>query len=218
MLTERGAGTPPSALDVVMGLSIRSADPSTIRFLDGLVGFWLTLWLIVGAWSGVTLWQLSELGDTVTNSGHAIRSAGEALTAVGNVPLVGEKPGELGAEVTATGADIADRGQQVKHQLQQLSLLLGLAIALMPTTPVLGLYVPLRVARHRETRELRAALAAHGNTSALDRYLAERAVHSLSFSSVHHLVGDPWQAIAEGRARPLADAELARLGISRSGA
>lgn len=200
-----------------MGLSIRTADTSTIRFLDGLVGFWLTLWLVVGAWSGVTLWQLSELGDTVTNSGRAIRSAGEALTVVGNVPLVGERPAELGQEVTATGTDIADRGQQVKGQLQQLSLLLGLAIALMPTTPVLGLYVPLRVARHRETTELRAALAEHGETLEFDRYLAERAVHSLTFASVHRLVGDPWLAIAEGRARPLAEAELARLGISRSG-
>ncbi len=198
-------------------LSIRTADTSTIRLLDGLIGFWLMFWLIIGAWSGITLWQLSELGDTVSNSGEAIGSAGEALTVVGNVPVVGDRPAELGSEVTATGADIVERGQQVKYQLHQLALLLGLAIALMPTTPVLGLYLPLRMARRHETRELRDALASHQDSDGFDRYLAERAVRSMSFAAVHDLVGDPWEAMAQGRARPLADAELARLGIARSG-
>lgn len=198
-----------------MGPSIRTADASTIRFLDGLVIFWFTLWLVVGAWSGITIWQLSELGDTVTSSGEAMSSAGEALIALGDVPLVPDRPTELGQEVTAAGADIADRGQQVKYQLHQLALLLGLAIALMPTTPVVGLYIPLRVGRHREAVEIRTALARHEADREFDRYLAERAVHSLSFAAVHALVGDPWRAIAEDRARPLADAELARLGIFR---
>ena len=44
--------------------------------------------------------------------GEAISSAGEALIALGEVPLVRERPTELGQEVTAAGADIADRGQQ----------------------------------------------------------------------------------------------------------
>ena len=136
-----------------MGLQLRTADQSTIRLLDGLVIFWFVLWLVIGGWSGYTIWQLSDLGDTVTSSGRAIGSSGEALEAVGGVPVIGERPAELGKEISATGVEVASRGQEVKSQLRQLSLLLGLAIALMPTTPILGLYLPLRLARRRSAAD-----------------------------------------------------------------
>lgn len=198
-----------------MDLTIRTSDASTVRLLDGLVAFWFVLWLVVGGWSGYTIWQLSELGDTVTQSGESITSAGDALQALGGVPVVGERPLELGKETSTTGADIAERGQEVKSQLRQLSLLLGLAIALMPTTPVAGLYLPQRLARRRDLRSLEQALRTADSAATLDRYLAERAVRSMPYAEVTGLVGDPWRAIDEGRARPLADAELARVGLRR---
>jgi len=133
-------------------LTLRTADEATVRLIDSLVAFWLVFWLVIGAWSGYTIWQVSGLGDTVTTSGQALNSAGEALQAVGEVPVVGESTGELGDEVVGTAADIADRGQEIKAQLRQLSLLLGLSIALMPTTPVIWLYLP---ARRREVDRLR---------------------------------------------------------------
>jgi len=86
-----------------------------------------------------------------------------------------------------------------------------MSIMLMPTTPVLGLYLPLRWARRRETAELRRSMSRHGR----DRYLAERALQTMPFTTVHALVGDPWKAIDEGRTASLADAELDRLGIRR---
>ncbi len=198
-----------------MDLTVRTSDASTIRLLDGLVVFWFVLWLVVGGWAGWTIWNLSDLGDTVTASGESIHSAGEALESLGGVPLVGERPLELGRETSATGVDIAERGQVVKSQLRQLSLLLGLAIAFMPTTPVIGLYVPQRLARRRDLRALDQALRSTGSEAEMDRYLAERAIRSMPYAQVHGLVGDPWRAVDEGRARPLADAELARVGLRR---
>lgn len=198
-----------------MDLTIRTSDSATVRFLDGLAGFWLVLWIVLGAWSGYTLWHLSELGNTVSSSGQAIHSAGDALQSLGGVPVVGERPLELGKQISGTGVEITDRGQQVKFQLRQLSLLLGLAIALMPTTPVLGLYLPQRLARRRNLRQLRMTLQGPGADASLNRYLAEQAIRTLPYSAVHELVGDPWLAIDEGRTRALADAELARLGLRR---
>lgn len=198
-----------------MDLAIRTADESTIRLLDGLVGFWLALWLIVGTWAGLTAWHLSDLGDTVTRSGNAITSAGRALEDFSSVPVLGDTPGQVGTAVASAGQDIADRGQQVRSQLRRLSLLLGLAIAVMPTTPVLGLYLPLRNGRRREVSEVRRALRTYGDEAAFDRYLAERAVRLLPFDALKQLGGDPWQALAEGRYRALADAELQRLGLRR---
>lgn len=198
-----------------MVLSIRTADPTTLRLLDALAAFWCALWLVVGVWTGWTVWQTSQLGDTVTSSGTAITSTGDALKAVGKVPVVGDRPTELGEELTATGADIADRGQRVESQLRQLAVLLGLAIALAPSTPLAGLYLPLRLARRREAAELREAVRRHGTDPAFERHLAEQALRHLSYDDAHALVGDPRAAIADGRAGPLADAELARLGVAR---
>lgn len=200
-----------------MALSVRTADEATIRLLDSAVAAWLVLWIVVGGWSAYTTWQLSDLGDTVSRSGSAITSAGEALQSLREVPVVGERPAELGEETATTGAEIEDRGQQVKGELRQLAILLGLAIAVMPTTPVVGLYVPLRAARRRERREIAHVLRSPDAGDGFDRYLAERAVSHLSWDDVRRLDRDPWQAIAEGRHRGLADAELARLGLSRSG-
>ena len=198
-----------------MDLTIRSSDESTIRFLDGLVVFWLVLWLAIGAAAGFTFWSLSDLGDTISSSGQATNSAGDALQVVGGVPVIGKKPLELGMEISATGEEITSRGQQVKGQMRQLALLLGLAIAIMPTTPVLGFYLPQRLSRRRGKRQLRRSLEDLADERSLDRYLAERAVRALPYPRLHAMVGDPWQAIEEGRTRRLADAELARFGLQR---
>jgi hypothetical protein len=198
-----------------MSQPIRTADSSTIRLLDGILVAWLAVWLTVGIWSGYTIWHLSDLGDTVSSSGRALGSAGEALQSLGSIPVVGERPGELGRQTVTTGAEITLRGQEVKGQLRQLSLLLGLAICLIPTTPVVGLYLPLRLSRGREVNGLRRALRDHGDDEGFDRYLAERALRNLPYADVQALVGDPWRAISEGRSRELADAELARLGVRR---
>lgn len=197
-----------------MRTTIRTADETTVRTLDGLVVFWLVLWLVVGVWSGITIWQVAEVGDTVTNSGEALGDAGAALQDLEGVPVVGERPGELGADVVATAADIAERGQRAKGELRRLALLLGLSIVAIPTTPVLGLYVPLRWARHHEIREIRRSLAT-GDVDGLDRYLAGRAIHAMPYASVAAVSADPWGDLDRGETRSLADAELARLGVRR---
>lgn len=193
---------------------LTTADTSTVRLFDGLVGFWLVLWLVIGGWTGWTIWDLSVLGDTVTQSGEAIGSAGAALESLSGVPVIGDDTAQVGGDALTAGKEIADRGQIVEAQLRQLAILLGLAIAVMPTTPILGLYVPLRNARRREVAALRRSLTKHGDDPRLERYLAQRAVRSLSFDEIEALVGDPWRALHEGNTRPLAQAELQRLGLA----
>ncbi len=198
-----------------MDLDVRTANESTIRRLDGLVLFWLVLWLVIGGWVGYTLWQVSELGETVTESGRAIGSTGGALEALGGVPVVGDRTAELGGEVIAAAEGIALRGQELGSQLRQLAVLLGLAVVLLPVAPVLAWYLPSRHARRRDVAEVRRMLHTSSASAAADRYLAERAVRWLPFSVVQQIDSDPWGAVVEGRTRALADAELQRLGLRR---
>lgn len=200
-----------------MDWSVRTADQATVQRLDGLALFWVVLWVMIGGWAGYTIWQVSELGDTVSISGRAIGSTGDALESLGDVPVVGGSTAELGGQVVAAGDDIVLRGQEVQSQLRQLSVLLGLAIALVPAAPVLGMYLPLRNSRRRDVAEVRRLLGTSTDAALTDRYLAERAVRGLPFTAVQEVEKDPWRAVAEGRTRPLADAELRRLGLQRSG-
>ena len=194
-----------------------SADDLTIRLIDGAVLFWVVVWLTIGTWSGITFWQLADIGDTITNSGQAIRSAGEGLVHIGNLPIIGDKAGGVGNDAVTASADIATRGQEIKQQLHQLAWLLGLSIIFMPTTPVVGMYLPLRLARRRERADLMQALRVREDEQLLDRYLAARAMENLSFTEIRAVTVAAGPDLSDSDARSLADAELARLGLRRSG-
>jgi len=105
-------------------------------------------------------------------------------------------------------AGARDSGSDVR----KASIALGLAVWLVPTLPLLFLYAPARVVRGRETRALRGLVLDHPDDADLDRLLAARAVAHLPYRTLRRL-GAPW---AEGDHRALADAELAREGLTRS--
>lgn len=110
----------------------------------GALAAWVALWLVVGAWTGYEVWQLSELGATVADSGRALDSAGSALQGLGDVPLVGDSTSELGEEVRANAADIVADADSAQSSLRQLAVLLGLSLALLPSVPAVVLIVLLR--------------------------------------------------------------------------
>ena len=102
---------------------------------------WCAFWLVVGVWTGYELWQLSELGGAVAETGRALGSAGDALQGLGSTPLVGERTEELGAQVTSSSADIVTEAEGAQGSLRQLAVLLGLTVSLVPSVPVVALHV-----------------------------------------------------------------------------
>ena len=112
------------------------------------VAAWCALWLVVGVWTGYELWQLGELGGAVAESGRSLGNAGEALQSLGSVQLVGDRTGELGAQVSRSSADIVTQARGAQGSLRQLAVLLGLTVSLVPTVPAVAL---LRLSRRRET-------------------------------------------------------------------
>lgn len=91
---------------------VRTSRPETLRLLDGTLALWVAFWLVVGGWTGFSVWQLSEVGSTLTQSGQALDTAGEGLQRLGDVPLVGDRTEQLGNEVRATAVEVAERGRE----------------------------------------------------------------------------------------------------------
>jgi hypothetical protein len=108
---------------------------------DGLVAVWCALWLVVGAWTGYEVWQLSDLAETVEVTGRSLDEAGIALESLAEVPVVGGGTAELGSRVRADAREIVVSADQATGSIRRLSVLLGLVIALVPSVPVV-------VARH----------------------------------------------------------------------
>jgi hypothetical protein len=199
-----------------MRQSARTADATTIRLLDGISLLWFAIWLLIGSWTCLTMWQIADVGDTLAVSGNALHSSGEALSSLGPIPVVGDNAAAVGVDVKAAATEVTARGAEVKRELRQLAVLLGLAIIVVPMAPVGGLYLPLRWARSREIRAIRASLDRHRDDPVLDRYLGARALANLGFSEIRAVSVDPWEDLAVDP-RALADAELRRLGIVRPG-
>jgi hypothetical protein len=197
---------------------IRRVDAASLGMFDGVVVFWLVLWSAVGGWVGFSLWELSDLGGTIVQSGRTLDSAGRTLQDAGNLPLIGEWPQRLGDEVRATAADIVSRGRETAAYGRQLAVLLGLTVALAPVVPVLAPYLPARAGRRREVDTIARLLHDPAHRRTVDFYLAHRALTLLPLHRLCHATDDPWRDLAEGRLRPLADAELSRLGLSRADA
>ena len=192
-------------------------DERSVRNLDRLVVFWVMLWLVLGVATGVTLWRAADLGDTLTSSGNTLTDVGRSLQDLSALPLVPDRPGEVGASVQQSGAEITVRGQEVKSQMRLLGVLLGMALVGIPVTPIVGLYLPVRLSRRREVSDLKRALLDRPGDDELDRWLAERARASLTYDQVDRI-----SRAADGDRhtvqRSLADAELGRLGLARPAA
>jgi hypothetical protein len=197
-------------------LSLRNSDHRTIALMDGIAAFWLVFWLVVAGLTGQQIWSLSRLSDTAEVSAAAVDQAGEALQRLSEIPLVSDGPGELGDEVRSAAADIADSAAATRENVHRLSILLGVSIFLIPSSPVLGLYLPLRLNHRRDVAALRKRVAADRDDTALQAYLAHRALGSMTYVDLLRVTADPARDVAQGHHASLARAELARLGLSRS--
>lgn len=199
-----------------MAYPIVSAQRS-IRLLDWVVSVWVVLWLILAAAIGIQIANLRRLSETVVVSSRALESTGRALSTFSDAPFIGEDVSEVARSVQETAESAQSSGKQSKSTLGTLSILLGIAVFFIPTVPIVGLYLPLRVSWTRETNAVRRALRSHPDDPLLIEFLARRAVEKLPYHVLRGISENPWQELGAGNYERLAAAELARLGISNSG-
>jgi hypothetical protein len=182
-----------------------------MRRLDAALAIWAAFWVGIAAYTAYEVAALRTLSRTVVKAGAATESTGHALAAVGHLPFVGGRISHLAAQAIAAGASARASGASTASTVDQLAILLGIAIALIPTLPLLGLYVPLRLGWRRDRKAVRLAVARWDGEPGLEAFLAQRAIAHLPFEELRELgydgtAGSPSNA-------ELALAELRRVGL-----
>ncbi len=185
--------------------------------VDLLVVVWVVAWLLLGLRVHDEVEGLTELSRTISNAGGAVEDTGRALDEL-NIPLVGDRIDRTAKEITDVGRETKISGRTARDSISNLSTLLGLSVALIPSSAILFVYLPARLARARERRAMRQLLERFGGEPPLERLLAHRALQTMSYRRLQREVGDrPWVDLAEGRYGELAAAERRRLNLEHSG-
>ena len=177
-----------------------------------MVAAWVLLWILIGVVVGESVAALTGLTGAFRAVGEAIGGVGTTLASL-ELPLVGGALDDAGEAVAAAGEDVSARGQAVRGSIERAAVMVGAAVALAPTAPVLVAYLPARVARARDAGAMRAFLGAGGGELELERFLADRARASLSYRRLRAVAERPW-ADDPDTLRALAAAEVRRLGLS----
>ena len=185
----------------------------TMRRLNAALAIWAALWIGIAAWTAYEVAALRALSHTVVKAGAATESTGHALAAVGHLPFVGGQISQLAAQAVAAGASARASGAQTGTTIDQLAVLLGIAIALIPTVPLLALYVPLTLSWRRDRNAVRGAVARWDGEPELEAFLARRALVHLRFDELRSIGYEGADGSPPDSA--LAAAELRRLGLDR---
>ena len=200
-----------------MGIAYPTPGARLIRALDACVALWLALWIALAVLVAQEVRDLRQLSDTVVVAGTAVEDTGELLDSLRSVPFVGGQVGDVAGQVRAAGRSAQASGRDSRSSVDDLSVLLALAIGLVPTLPLLALYAPLRIAWSRDSRAVRRALATGEPDPMLLELLARRALLSRSYAEIRAVTEEPFRDLDEGRFRPLAELELRRLGLECQG-
>jgi hypothetical protein len=174
---------------------------------------WIAGWIVLALFVAREVRQLRQLSDTVVVAGIAVEDTGDLLSTIQGVPFVGGQVGDVAARVKEAGRSARVSGRASRDSTENLSVLLALAIGLIPALPLLGLYAPLRLTWTREARAVRRSLATAPDDRVLKEYLARRAVANLPYQELRAISKDPFRDLEEGRFDALAQRELDRLGL-----
>lgn len=188
---------------------------TTVWAIDVLVVLWTVAWIVMAFLIRNEIRNLNQLTATVEVAGGAVEKTGEALHSLEGIPFVGARIRDVADQIDAAAASALASAQESRSSIQQLSVLLAISIAVIPTVPVLAAYAPFRVSRFLDVRTVRRAAARAKREPAFEEFLARRAAENLPYHRLREVSENPWRDLEAGRYGPLADAELRRLGLRR---
>ncbi len=131
---------------------------SRVRYLlDLAVAVWVIGCVVLALAVSSNVDGLTHLSDTVTNVGGAVDEAGQALHSLSSLPLIGDRLDQPAQRVSEAGRSVLASGRSSRASVHGLSTLLGWALALIPTVPIVAIYLPFRLGHLRVVRVERRA-------------------------------------------------------------
>ncbi|HEV8338800.1 MAG TPA: hypothetical protein VGR25_03985 [bacterium] len=192
--------------------------PRTVEVTADLTtAAWLGVWLIA-AWRVYDrLASLAAGVGQIRDGGLALESAGAHLgEALAVVPVIGKSAGEVVRLAFAgTAAPFIVAGSSLEGLITFIAWLLALLVLALPAGFWLNRYLPWRLRRvltlQAAHRVIRADPARP--VSEVQRLLASRALHRLTYAELRVYSPDPFGDWLAGRFDRLARAELASVGL-----
>lgn len=179
---------------------------------------WVSLWAVFAVRLYSTLAGFAAAGRAIGQGGVNIQTAGEQVgDSLVGLPLVGEQASGLTRSAFgAAGEPFIYVGDQLTQLLLIIAALLGILVLAVTLIPWLSRYLPWRARRLAELRMANRAVrqAPLGVPAAtVERLLATRAFHRLSYGELLEHTPDPLGDFAAGRYKRLARAELESVGL-----
>lgn len=184
-----------------------------LRWLDLLAVATVLAFAGLGAVAGLHLANLGQLGTGLADVARSLDMAARAVALLAEAPLVGDPADRLSASVAEAARSVGANAEDVRGSVSVLSVVVGVAIGVLPLPLLLGCYLPLRLARSREVRGLRRLVRGPVDPLLVE-HLAHGAVARIPYAELRRVSPAPWRDLDAGRHRHLAAAELARLGVA----
>jgi hypothetical protein len=189
---------------------LRIPATSRVAAPDFVVAAWAILWIVLAIGVVQSTRDVAQLGGTVSQTGSAVSQVGGLIN---DIPLIPDDVSGASSNVQAAGQSAEANGADGQDAANRLGIYLGIAIAIIPSIPIIGLYLPIRILRIRERRVAQRALALHGHDPQFQEFLARRAIEKLEYEDIMAISAHPWDDMKQGRFTALASAELHRLEI-----
>jgi hypothetical protein len=164
--------------------------------------------------------DFAEAGRALERGGEAIRAAGTQVgSSLDGLPVVGHTAGDVARNALGGASEpFVFVGSEFVDLITLIARLLAILILGVALVPWLTRYLPWRAARLAELRSATAAIRRRPDAAgldAIDRLLASRALHRLSWADLLAYSSDPIGEFASGRYEDLARAELESVGLRR---
>jgi hypothetical protein len=179
---------------------------------------WVAFWSVVAFRIHEAIAGYAEAGHALARGGAAIRDAGiQVGSSLDGVPLIGAGAGELARRAFGGASEpFVFVGGEFVDLITLIARVLAILVLAVAIVPWLSRYLPWRAARLAELRSATTAIRRrpHGVTrESIDRLLASRAIHRMSWDELLTHSRDPLGEFAAGRYKALAKAELESVGL-----
>lgn len=184
---------------------------------DSATLLWIAAWIMVSQRLYAVLAEFARAGRAIRQGGENLDMAAKQIgSALGSIPVIGHNVGDLVRSAIAFAArPFLAVGTDLERILLFIATLVSVLVLLLALTLWLIRYVPWRWKRlerlHTAARVMRAAPQISG--SAIERLLASRALHRLSYGELLKYSPDPFGDWIAGRYGRLAQAELGSVGL-----